>query len=131
MYRLLALAKYDERYVIPPTHAEQAHALEELATECALDYEGGPGMGGWGPFGEGSGGPSPIAVENFQMLRDRQTSDTMAAPDDKGTRVNLLNWDGKGSPSGLFPPRPDAPAETDATAGLTGGTGADEQGGPQ
>jgi nitrate reductase beta subunit len=130
MYRLLALAKYDERYVIPPTHAEQAHALEELATECALDYEGGPGMGGWGPFGEGSGGPSPIAVENFQMLRNRQTSDTVAAPDDKGTRVNLLNWDGKGTPSGLFPPRPDA-AEGDATAGPTGGTGAEEQGGPQ
>jgi nitrate reductase beta subunit len=105
MYRLLAIAKYDERYVIPPAHAEQAHSLEELATECALDYDGGPGMGGSGPFGEGSGAPTPIAVENFQMLRDRQTSDTVAAPDDKGARVNLLNWDGKGTPSGLFPPR--------------------------
>jgi nitrate reductase beta subunit len=111
MYRLLALAKYDERYVIPPAHAEQAHALEELATECALDYEGGPGMGGWGPFGEGSGAPTPIAVENFQMLRDRQTADTMAAPSNKAARVNLLNWDGKGTPSGLFPPRPDADEE--------------------
>ena len=56
MYRLLAIAKYDERYVIPPAHAEQAHSLEELATECSLDYDGGPGMGGSGPFGEGSGG---------------------------------------------------------------------------
>ena len=36
MYRLLAIAKYDERYVIPPAHAEQAHALEELATECSV-----------------------------------------------------------------------------------------------
>jgi nitrate reductase beta subunit len=89
MYRLLAIAKYDERYVIPPAHAEQAHGLEELATECSLDYEGGPGMGGSGPFGETSGGASPIAVENFRMLRDRQTSDTP---------VNLLNWDGKGNP---------------------------------
>ncbi|GAA2669934.1 MULTISPECIES: nitrate reductase subunit beta [Actinosynnema] len=105
MYRLLALAKYDERYVIPPAHAEQAHGLEELATECSLDYEGGPGMGGSGPFGESSGGNSPIAVENFRMLRDRQTSDTVAAPADKGSRVNLLNWDGKGTPEGLFPPR--------------------------
>ncbi|QFU89643.1 nitrate reductase subunit beta [Amycolatopsis sp. YIM 10] len=105
MYRLLALAKYDERYVIPPAHAEQAHGLEELATECSLDYEGGPGMGGSGPFGESSGGPSPIAVENFRMLRDRQTSDTMAAPVDKGSRVNLLNWDGKGRPDGMFPPK--------------------------
>ena len=105
MYRLLALAKYDERYVIPPAHAEQAHGLEELATECSLDYEGGPGMGGSGPFGESSGGASPIAVENFRMLRDRQTTDTIAAPDNKDNRVNLLNWDGKGRPDGLFPPR--------------------------
>ncbi|GAA2495195.1 nitrate reductase subunit beta [Streptomyces thermolineatus] len=104
MYRLLALAKYDERYVIPPAHAEQAHRLEELATECSLDYEGGPGMGGSGPFGESSGGTSPIAVENFRMLQTRQTSDTLAAPDDKAARVNLLNWDGKGRPEGLFPP---------------------------
>ncbi|MFF0533308.1 nitrate reductase subunit beta [Nocardia amikacinitolerans] len=104
MYRLLALAKYDERYVIPPAHAEQAHGLEELATECSLDYEGGPGMGGSGPFGEASGGASPIAVENFRMLRDRQTTDTVAAPVDKGSRVNLLNWDGKGHPPGLFGP---------------------------
>src|SRR5689334_3221105 len=105
MYRLLALAKYDERYVIPPAHAEQAHSLEELATECSLDYEGGPGMGGSGPFGESSGGPVPIAVENFHMLRDRQTTDTLADPADQQRRVNLLNWDGKGTPDGLFPPR--------------------------
>ncbi|WP_329416812.1 nitrate reductase subunit beta [Streptomyces sp. NBC_00704] len=106
MYRLLALAKYDERYVIPPAHAEQAHKLEELATECSLDYEGGPGMGGSGPFGETSGGAAPIAVENFHALRDRQTADTPATPTDKATRVNLLNWDGKSSPPGLFPDRP-------------------------
>jgi nitrate reductase beta subunit len=106
MYRLLALAKYDERYVIPPAHAEQAHSLEELATGCSLDYEGGPGMGGSGPFGESSGGPAPIAVENFHMLRERQSSDGVVDPADRSRRVNLLNWDGKGRPEGLFPPRP-------------------------
>jgi len=109
MYRLLALAKYEERYVIPPAHAEQAHGLEELATECALDYEGGPGMGGSGPFGESSRGPVPIAVENFHMLRDRQTSGALVDPGDKARRVNLLNWDGKGRPEGLFPPRREEP----------------------
>jgi len=133
MYRLLAIAKYDERYVIPPAHAEQAHSLEELATECSLNYEGGPGMGGSGPFGEGSGAPTPIAVENFQMLQDRQTADSLAGPGDKRTRVNLLNWDGRGAPTGLFPPQSDEPGSpapstgadgTDGpggTAGLTGG----------
>ena len=33
-------------------------------------------MGGSGRFGEGSGAPTPIAVENFQMLQERQTSDS-------------------------------------------------------
>ncbi|HEY0638612.1 MAG TPA: 4Fe-4S dicluster domain-containing protein, partial [Pseudonocardiaceae bacterium] len=114
MYRLLALAKYDERYVIPPAHAEQAHHLEELATECSLDYDGGPGMGGSGPFGEGSGAATPIAVENFHALRQRQTTDRITDPEDKARRVNLLNWDGQGAPPGLFPPGPDrrAPERT-------------------
>ncbi len=120
MYRLLAIAKYDERYVIPPAHAEQAHALEELATECSLDYEGGPGMGGSGPFGEGSGTPTPIAVENFAMLQDRQTSDSLAGPEQKSARVNLLNWDGKGAPPGLFPPKP--PSESPSGPSSSDGT---------
>jgi len=107
MYRLLAIAKYDERYVIPAAHAEDAHHLEQLATECSLDYDGGPGMGGSGPFGEASGTPAPISIENFHMLRDRQTADSGAAPEDKHARVNLLNWDGKGRPEGLFPPKSD------------------------
>jgi len=110
MFRLLALAKYDERYVIPAAHAEQAHALEELATECSLDYDGGPGMmGESGPFGEGSGELTPVAVENFQMLKQRQTADDLDGADVGGKglrgRVNLLNWDGKGSPRGMFPKR--------------------------
>jgi nitrate reductase / nitrite oxidoreductase, beta subunit len=117
MYRLLALAKYDERYVIPSAHAEQAHGLEELATECSLDYDGGPGMGGSGPFGEGSGEAylnDPIAVENFHMLKQRQTTDTIADPATRKARVNLLNWDGKGAPPGLFPPKVGAAPDDDA-----------------
>lgn len=100
MYRLLAIAKYDERYVIPSAHAEQAHSLEELSTECSVSEYGG---GNPEIFGEGSGTPMPLAVENFQMLQDRQTSDSLAGPEQKGARVNLLNWDGKGSPPGMFP----------------------------
>jgi nitrate reductase beta subunit len=110
MHRLLAVAKYEERYVIPTAHAEVgdpallAHKLEESATECSLDYEGGPGMGGWGPFGESSGGVTPVAVENFHMLKQRQTTDTFVDPADPRRR-NLLNWDGKGAGKDLFPPR--------------------------
>jgi nitrate reductase beta subunit len=108
MYRLLAIAKYDERYVIPPAHGElhdQAGELEELA--CSLDYEGGPGMGGSGPFGEASGATVPLAVETFHALRQRQTSDTVVDPADGTRRVNLLNWDGKGSAADVMPPRRD------------------------
>jgi nitrate reductase beta subunit len=107
MFRLLAIAKYDERYVIPPAHAEQAHALEELATDCPVsDYGGGQ----QDLFGEGSGYPTPVAVENFRMLQDRQTSETsdeLVGGGAKTGRVNLLNWDGRGTPSGLFPPSAD------------------------
>jgi nitrate reductase beta subunit len=47
--------------------------------------------------------------------------------------VNLLNWDGKGAPSGLFPPRPDGPGPVETvTAPDTrddGATGAGGSGG--
>ena len=100
MYRLLALAKYEERYVIPTAYP-QAGAVEEPG--CALSFEGGPGMYESGPFGEASGGPVPVAVETFHALRHRQTSEGMAANESRPSRVNLLNWDGRGTPAGLFP----------------------------
>jgi nitrate reductase beta subunit len=124
MYRLLALAKYDERYVIPPAHGElhdQAGQLEELA--CSLDYEGGPGMGGSGPFGESSGGPQPIAVENFHALAQRQRSDVVIDPGAAGARVNLLNWDGKGAARDVMPPRSTDPAGSSSARHGDGETG--------
>ncbi|EUA13810.1 respiratory nitrate reductase beta subunit domain protein [Mycobacterium xenopi 4042] len=77
LYRLLAIAKYEDRYVIPPAHTEDAGQLmgqhEQLF--CSLDTDGGPGMGGYGPP-ESSGGR-------------------------KG--FNLLNWNGKDKVPGMFP----------------------------
>ncbi|MEO8108336.1 MAG: nitrate reductase subunit beta, partial [Actinomycetes bacterium] len=101
LYRLLAIAKYEERYVIPAAHSERAHDLEELA--CSLDFDEGPGMYGSGPFGEASGLPVPVAVENFHALKARQTSEAVLDTSTKQGRVNLLNWDGKGAPTGIFP----------------------------
>ncbi|EWT07229.1 nitrate reductase [Intrasporangium chromatireducens Q5-1] len=104
MFRLLAIAKYDERYVIPTAHVEQAHGLEELATECPVDFDYEADNG---TFGEGSGDLTPVAVENFRMLQQRQEADDVNRLAGGRTslrgRVNLLNWDGKGRPSGLFP----------------------------
>ncbi|GAA3813615.1 nitrate reductase subunit beta [Cellulomonas soli] len=108
MYRLLAIAKYEDRYVIPAAHAETARHLEEIASGCSLDTDGGPGMGGPGPFGSSSGHPERATVETFHALKNRQTADRPAGADTP-SRVNLLNWDGNGAPPGLFPPPPGQP----------------------
>ncbi|MCF2533773.1 nitrate reductase subunit beta [Yinghuangia soli] len=79
MYHLLAIAKYEDRYVIPTAAAGDARRLEESALPdgCSLDYEDGPGMGGDGPFGADSGRKSLplVSVESFHIMRRRQTSD--------------------------------------------------------
>ncbi|MEN0130279.1 MAG: nitrate reductase subunit beta [Brevundimonas sp.] len=108
MYRLLAIAKYDERYVIPKAHEERGHELEELG--CSLDYDEGPGMYESAAFGEASGRPVPVAVETFHALRQRQTSEAIAPSQEMRGRVNLLNWDGVGAPPGLFPAKDGPPA---------------------
>ena len=74
MYRLMAIAKYEDRYVIPKAHEEQAHDLEEMG--CSVDFDDeGPGAG---MFGEASGRPVPVAVETFEALKRRQTSEGIA-----------------------------------------------------
>ncbi|WP_052862971.1 nitrate reductase subunit beta [Streptomyces niger] len=90
MYRLLALAKYDERYVIPTSYQAPAPGDVDLGG-CSLEAEGGPGMmpGGYDP-------------DSFHAPPD--TGPTPAGSATAG-RVNLLNWNGKGRPAGLFPKR--------------------------
>jgi nitrate reductase beta subunit len=96
LYRLLAIAKYDDRYVIPKAHAEEAHNLEELA--CSLDFDGGPGMYESGPFGEASGRPVPVAIETYSALKARQRAEEAASADQLGNRTALLNWDANQDP---------------------------------
>jgi len=91
MYRLLAIAKYEDRYVIPKAHTETAHELEELA--CAVDYAADDRPLS-GPFGEVSGRPVPVAVETFHALKERQTTEVIIPVE--ALRVNLRNWDGLG-----------------------------------
>ncbi|MGY0019766.1 nitrate reductase subunit beta [Streptomyces sp. cg35] len=85
MYRLLAIAKYEDRYVIPTAAVGDAQRLEEsaLPDSCSLDYEDGPGMGGEGPFGGDSGNTTTggrkllpvVSVETFHLTKRRQTAD--------------------------------------------------------
>ena len=43
MYRLLAIAKYNERFVIPEAHKEHASELLKDQGSCGLNFDGGPG----------------------------------------------------------------------------------------
>jgi hypothetical protein len=124
LYRLLAVAKYSDRYVIPTAYPGPAPGAgggpaggQPEEPGCSLDYDGGPGMYGGGPFGEASGRPVPVSVETFHALRERQTASGIADPQRPGARVNLLNWDGKGVSEGMFPPRPATPDTPQAEAG--------------
>nr|WP_154895728.1 nitrate reductase subunit beta [Paenibacillus xylanexedens] len=46
MYRLLAIAKYNDRFVIPPAHREEVADLFKEQGNCGLDFAGGPGSCG-------------------------------------------------------------------------------------
>jgi nitrate reductase beta subunit len=106
LYRLLAIAKYDDRYVVPPAHTEDAGLLmaqhEQLF--CSLDTDGGPGMGGAGPMkgvGEAGGG----SVESFHPAGPAGPpgDSHQFRGDDGRLHFNLLGWDGDGSAPNLFP----------------------------
>lgn len=89
MYRLLALAKYDERYVVPTSYTATTPGTDDL-DGCSLDGTGGPGMYDAGTF------HTPPAATAAQS---GQTGSPLRG------RVNLLNWNGRGRPDGLFPRR--------------------------
>jgi nitrate reductase beta subunit len=116
LYRLLAIAKYEDRYVIPAAHVEAGRALDEMAG-CSLDFSGGPGMGGVGPFGEVGG--TPASVETFQLTKQRAESDRYDDLPEGRAAVDLLTWTGGEPPAGLFPPKaspgPDESDEEDPT----------------
>lgn len=61
LYRLLAIAKMSDRYVVPKAHKEDAAELASWASGCSLDSPGGPGMGG--PGGGPGGGPVVLTLQ--------------------------------------------------------------------
>jgi len=96
LYRLLAIAKYDERYVIPKAHAEDSG--RQMPQHCSLDYPGGVGdsaehmedtLSGLAP--QHSAGPGAGAGSGSQFLDS-----------DGATRFNLLGWNGSDPTPGMF-----------------------------
>jgi len=81
LFRLLAIARYEDRYVVPPAHAENAGRLlaQHSLGGCSLDSEGGPGMGGGGPT---------EAVPGFHLRREERAGSPVVRRDDNG-RVHL------------------------------------------
>ena len=73
MYRLLAIAKYNDRYVIPHAHREEAHNLEELACSVSDEVAGDGGEFFGGQSGAASK-PIPVTIQAFnarkQMVED-------------------------------------------------------------
>ncbi|WP_256255834.1 hypothetical protein [Streptomyces sp. MUSC 14] len=96
MYRLLALAKYEERYVVPTTYVAGAGEGGAAGAGCSL---------------EGSGGPGMFEAEAFHGALVPTAAGSRGGGTDGGGggalrgRVNLLNWNGRGRPRGLFPDR--------------------------
>ncbi len=90
MYRLLAIAKYEHRYVIPSAAGSDAHRLDALATGCSLESDGAPGMTAF-----------DVMDDKFHLTQQPVDGNGAAAPVDKERRINLLNWDGT-STNGLF-----------------------------
>ncbi|WP_088290752.1 nitrate reductase subunit beta [Kineosporia sp. A_224] len=77
MYRLLAIAKYDERYVIPLAHVEGGGAVDAAAH---LGLEELPGCsvgepGGSGPPQRRPGEPVPVSIESFHLTKARATAE--------------------------------------------------------
>jgi nitrate reductase beta subunit len=70
LYRLLAIAKYEDRYVIPSAHVETASALDEM-TGCSVgqydDYQGHAIVG--------EGVVTPVSIETFHLAKRRAEAD--------------------------------------------------------
>jgi nitrate reductase beta subunit len=69
MYRLLAIADYDDRYVIPLAHAELGERLMQEQGGCGLDFDGGPGnCGAVDPRPDTSSPVVPYDGERFHVV---------------------------------------------------------------
>jgi nitrate reductase beta subunit len=101
--RLLAIAMYDERYVIPLAHAEDPRPPDEPARAAVLPaghrrrpLHGRHRPPGTGPHGIGSYLPA------HQQAGPPGAGQTFCT-DDGQTWFDLLGWDGRSSAPGLFP----------------------------
>jgi nitrate reductase beta subunit len=71
MYRLLAIAKYDDRYVVPTAHNEAVASLRDELPGCSVDWS----ATGDGARVVGDGKRVPVAIESFRATKKRQEAE--------------------------------------------------------
>lgn len=72
MYHLLAIAKYDDRYVVPTAHAEAAAALSDELPGCSVDWTEQPGDNA-SPVGDRA--PVPVTIESYHLTKKRMEAE--------------------------------------------------------
>ena len=77
MYRLLAIAKYEDRYVIPSAHRSRQCTVRELPG-CSVDFTS---TNGDSPVGEAK--PVPVTIESFQPTKQRLEAEQYSDLDHK------------------------------------------------
>ena len=102
MYRLLAIAKYGDRYVIPSGAGSDAHRLDALATGCSLDSDGGPGMTAFDAM-----------ADKFHLTDTTVTRQTRGRTCSTGTARAPTGWCRRSEDSDPDGGRPAAPALSD------------------
>jgi len=94
LYRLLAIAKYDDRYVVPKSHQEDAGRL--MNQHCSLSYPGGGAD--YGAHEEDT------LAAHFHLGGESGSGAGTTFSDDEGrSRFNLLGWNGQEPAPNLFP----------------------------
>ncbi len=91
LYRILAIAKYDDRYVVPRVHAEDTGRLQ--AQHCSVGYPGGapePARQAEEAFADAMSRPPPAGGGG--QFRDNEGQ----------VRFNLLGWNGSSPAPNLF-----------------------------
>ncbi|MBG6213902.1 hypothetical protein IWX77_001839 [Cryobacterium sp. CAN_C2] len=79
----------------------------------------GPGAGGHnGPCGNTVGMPLGATVDNYNEMTGRHSATVPTT----AVRVNLLNWNGGGVPTGMFPPVAPAGSPLPVRLGMSTGT---------
>jgi nitrate reductase beta subunit len=110
LYRLLAIAKYGDRYVIPLAHAEDAGRLLAQHEQLFCAQPGGPDADAPGAAAESfhvtsdsvSSSAPNSASNNAPNSASNSGGQTFRGGDGR-LHFNLLGWNGRGSAPNLFP----------------------------